>query len=351
MSDKPTRRRLLVGLGITLIVAGLVAPVILWNVAGQRRTNAIEGLARAPVGCDTTLDFVEAGTYIVFLEQSGTIDQVRGDCDVDGTFEGSSSADPDVQILDPDGDEVDLTRADGDVSYDDAGFEGTSIFTVDIDQADDHVIRVESSDDDTYAVAVGRDPNAGVNALIAGAVAAALVGLVGGLALVLLGARRKKVAPVGTGGWNNAAAPSGPTYYGQPGQVPQGPPVYGQPGPVGPPQFPAQYPPQYSPQAPGQYPPQAPAQYPPQAPAQYPQQAPNQYPQSFGQQAQPPSWSTPPPAPPSPDWRPATPQTNSDSAEWGQSASSPAETVVPDADYLARLEAERNRPQPPPPPT
>jgi hypothetical protein len=332
MSDKSSRRRLLIGLGVALVVAGIVVPVVLLNVSKQRTSNAIEGFARAPVGCDTTLDFVESGTYVLFLEQTGTLEEVRGDCDVDGSFQGSSSVDPEVQITDPDGNEIDLDRADGDISYDVPDFEGTSIFTVDIAEPNDHLIRVESSDNDTFVVAVGRDPNAGASALTAAAIGSGLAGLLGGLTLVILGSRRKKVTPAGAGGWSPSAPGTGPVYYGQPGQSPQGPPVYGQPGPVAPPQFPQQYPQQF--------------------PAQYPQQqAQAPYPPNYGQQ---PSWSTPPPPPePSSSWPPAPhvpsgPADNVHPVDWSPSGSSP-DTVVPDADYLARLQAERNRQQPPPP--
>jgi hypothetical protein len=307
----------------------VVASFVLAQVAGQRRDSAVEGFARAPVGCDTTLDFVDSGTYTVYLERVGRVDGARGNCEVDGSYNVGPDPDVSVQIVDPDGNELDLDRSSGDVSYDAAGFEGESIFTVEIEETNDHTIRVESSDDETFAVAVGRDPADGVAALQVGALASAVVGVLGGLIVLVSALRRRRSTATTTGGaWNPGAPGQAPVYYGQPGQVPQGPPVYGQPGQTSPPQYPPQqqYPQQYPPQQ--QYPAQ---QYQPQYPPQPPQVG---VPPNYGQQ---PSWSTPPPPPPTSAQPPV---------DWSQASS---ETVVPDADYYARLQAEQNRQQPPPP--
>jgi hypothetical protein len=58
MSGSSSRRRLWIALGAICIVGGLVAAALLWNGASQRRSTAIENFARAPIGCDTTLDFI-----------------------------------------------------------------------------------------------------------------------------------------------------------------------------------------------------------------------------------------------------------------------------------------------------
>ncbi len=99
-----------------------------------------------PVGCDTTLDFVETGEYFVFIESAGRLDGIRGDCDVEGAYDiGSATPDVDITIVDPDGQPVDLDRTVTDLEYSEAGFVGAAAFTIDIAETDDHVVRVESA--------------------------------------------------------------------------------------------------------------------------------------------------------------------------------------------------------------
>ncbi|MEP6295680.1 MAG: hypothetical protein ABJ382_00005, partial [Ilumatobacter sp.] len=207
MSGSSSRRGVWIALGAISIVAGLVGAVLLWNGASQRRSNTVESFARAPIGCDTTLDFIEPGEYLLFLETAGTLDGVRGTCDVEGAFDNSDGDAPDVDIMlfDPDSNEIDFDSISGDVEYDEGNFRGVAIGSVEIEDTDDHVIRVEAEGvDDVFAVAVGRDPNDGVAALRIGAVAAGLIGLLVGLALVLNGSR-KTSATVAAGQWNPAA--------------------------------------------------------------------------------------------------------------------------------------------------
>ena len=400
MAASSSRRGVLIGLGALAVIAGLVAAVALWNIGGDRRRDAVENFARAPVGCDTTLDFVETGTFLVFVETSGRVDGIRGDCDVSGTYDvRNGRPDVDLTVLDPEGDPVDVERSSADVGYDEDGFVGQARYSIDIGATDDHVFRVESSDDDVFVVAVGRDPNAGVAALRGGAAAAGIVGLVIGLVLILLGARPARATVVAVP-WN----PAGPGFV--PGQVPQGPPVYG--NQVGPPQFPVPYtdPPHQSGPPLGQQPQFGVAQQPPpeqfRQPPSPPQHPPPQHPRAVqsAPYARPPSdpYGVPqpsdqvPPPPPSPPIAPQ-PSFGDDVPAWGSGTawsdeqsgngvrspvphdpagrvqpiewapqsldddtSVPLDTAPPDADFIARLRAERaddadtdRRPPPPPP--
>ena len=113
--------------------------------------------------------------------------------------------------------------------------------TIDIAETNDHVVRVESTDNEVFVVAVGRDPNAGVAALRGGAAAVGILALLLGAGLILLGARRSK-ATIDAPQWPpGAGAPPPPFTY---GPAPQGPPVYGQP--VGPPPYAQPGPPPYA---------------------------------------------------------------------------------------------------------
>jgi hypothetical protein len=120
------------------------------------------------------------------------LDGVRGDCDVEGAYDNDEGFVPDIEItlVDPGGNEIDLDRSFGEVVYDAAGFRGVALRSVDIEEIDDHVLRAESNADDVVVIAVGRDPGEGVAVLRASAIAAAWIGLLAGLALLLVGARR-----------------------------------------------------------------------------------------------------------------------------------------------------------------
>ncbi len=247
MAQSSSRRSILIGLGALAMAVGVVGAVALWTIGGERRSDAVAGFARAPVGCDTTLDFVETGEYFVFIERAGRLDGIRGDCDVEGAYDvGAVTPDADIAIVDPEGQPIALDRTVTDLEYSQGGFVGAAAFTIDITETDDHVVRVESPADEVFVVAVGRDPNEGVAALRGGAAAVGILGLLLGAGLILLGARRARVE-VAAPQWAPGAAAQPSPFV--PGQAPQGPPVYGQP--AGPPSF--GQPPQYGQQAPPQY--------------------------------------------------------------------------------------------------
>lgn len=228
------RRRPLIALGVVCIVAGLATAAVLWIAATDRRSNAIAAFARAPVGCDTTLDFVEPGEYVLFVESAGRLSDVRGDCDVTGEFDvGVGPPNAQIALIDPDGESVELEPVESSgLAYDDGGYVGTAAFRVDIADTSDHVIRVDSADQATFAVAVGRDPSDGVAALRVGGLAAAAVGLGIGLAALIAGTRRRSSAPSVPAPGTGSEWQTGPY---TPGRPPSGPPVYGRPD--GPPPY------------------------------------------------------------------------------------------------------------------
>ncbi|MFK8026023.1 MAG: hypothetical protein AB8G26_18860 [Ilumatobacter sp.] len=365
--------RLLTTLGVLLLIAGLVGAVVLVFAAGERRANAVEGFARAPVGCDTTLDFAESGEYFVYVERIGSIAGVRGDCDAPETYELSDdSVSVDITLVDPDGAPLDVDRALDDIDYDVDGFAGSARFVIDIAVSGDHVMRVES-DSSGFAVAIGPDPSQGATALIGGAVAAALVGLLVGGLLILIGRKRaRSIAPV-------AAQAYVPPPFTPVGHAPQGPPTYTQPGgpvaygqPEGsspppawqqPPSAPTSPPGAFSapppPPAPGSPQPPAPAAPPSWAPAPPPPApsvpAPSAAPQIPGE----PMWLAPgsDSAPPSP--APAPPDAGRPVDQWAQSApgsGDPDATIRiqpsqerADQDSTVERPAQRDAPPPPPP--
>jgi len=210
----------------------------IWLAADQRLDDAVAGMARAPVGCDTVLDFDTGGTYLLFVETKGELDEVRGDCDVDTDIEWDGDELPSLTLtlLGPDGGEVQLDADDG-VDYDTGTSAGTSVQSVDIEVPGDHTLRVES-DDSGFAIAVGRDPNDGVLLLRLFAVGVALVGIVTGVAL-LLRTRAQGVTAVATDERWMPQPGAQPQWPMSPPGFPAPPPTTGTTAVVGPPTGPA----------------------------------------------------------------------------------------------------------------
>lgn len=228
-----SRRRRAVVLGSVLLVVGLVGAVVLWAAGGSRRTNAIKNFARAPIGCDTTLDFAEPGSYLLFVETAGRLEDVRGDCDAPSDYDvGADRPNVEVTMIDPDGEELALDDASGVVSYSSDGFVGGAVFRVEVAEAADHVVRVESRQEASFAVAIGRDPDAGVALLRGLGVAVGVIGLAAGLGLILAGGRHEETGPAGP--WT-PAPPDQPVWG---ATAPTQPPYRQPPSPAGQPPFP-----------------------------------------------------------------------------------------------------------------
>lgn len=239
-TENGTRRRPLIVVGTIVMVVGVVAAGLLWFAAGERLQSAVDSLAPAPVGCDTTLQFDQTGIYYVYAETSGAVGNLDGDCENDDREYRDGGTDLDIALFDG-GDEVDLDES-GDITYDAGSSEGRSLYAIDISDTGDYVLRVEGSDDDVVA-RVGGDPNGGVGALRAGAVASVIVGLLAGALFLLLGMRRQDAPrPDDTPGPPTAWRPA-PSLGDVP--VPLGPPLNHGPGttmpqpPVSPPAAPA----------------------------------------------------------------------------------------------------------------
>lgn len=251
---KGGRRKGLLGLGIVLLLGGVGTGAALYVTSGSQYDEAVENLQRAPVGCDTEFDFTGSGTFIFYTETKGQIGEIRGDCENTETdYEHDGRVRATLTLTDDNGDEVDLSRKSG-VDYDAAGYVGTAIRSVDIEEPGTYTLSVESDDDD-FAIAVGRDPQSDADSLKTIGIIVAIAGLVLGLLFILLGMRRKAVPAVangggfgsgGAGGFGGFAPvpPSAPGQFGSPGSPQPGgfgtPQPYEQPGPpmVQPPQQP-----------------------------------------------------------------------------------------------------------------
>jgi hypothetical protein len=236
-------------IGLAVVVAGLAGAVALYLLSQQRDDDAIRNLARAPVGCDTTMSFEDTGKFYVYIEHRGTLEKLEGNCD-DFPEDYSRDADdqPLVEItIRGSGLVLDLDRPD-DITYSlDDSFAGTAKWQVDVESTGNYVVKVESDEND-FVVAVGRDPAHAGDTLRLGAIASGIAGVVLGSSLALVGKRRGRRArrletayTAAVPGWamGTSAAPSTPPIM-QPPQTrpfpaPQGAGEWAPVGPVGPP--------------------------------------------------------------------------------------------------------------------
>lgn len=196
MTARSRGRGVAAALGLFLLLAGLIAGGVLYVFAEQRPGRAVDGFARAPVGCTTTLEFSETGTFYLYEEVGSPIDTAANGCE---PF-ASIGRDFEVEFT------GDLTPAsaqpDTSVTYDTDGVEGRSIERLEITRPGQYSVAV-LGDDTTIVAALGRNPTDGVDDLRRAALISAAVGVVLGLLLLTLSGRRSKRAAT-------AGVPDGP---------------------------------------------------------------------------------------------------------------------------------------------
>jgi hypothetical protein len=191
-------RGAIAAIGLILLFAGVVGGAVLWVLADREPNKAAESFARAAPGCTTTLTFGEPGEFFVYEELSGVAQAVEG-CQP-STLPGRAFT---FTVTTANGTEVPRVE-DTSMSYDlDVGA-ATSVARITIEQAGDYRINV-LGDDPAIVAAVGGDPEADVEQLRRGAIAAAAGGVVLGLLLLWLAGRRSKRAATFAGpldpGW------------------------------------------------------------------------------------------------------------------------------------------------------
>jgi hypothetical protein len=188
MAIKSKGRGTAAAFGLLLLFAGLVGGAVLYMLSVRRPADAVDGFARAPVGCTTTLRFTETGTFYVFEDLGPVIEVPDGGCEP--TADPAQTFAFDMQG--PDGPVV--PRADASLSYDTDDYVGNSVARVEIDVAGEYEV-VVVGDDPAVVAAIGRDPDDGVDDLRQRAIAVAIIGVVlGGLLLLLAGRRSKQAA-------------------------------------------------------------------------------------------------------------------------------------------------------------
>ena len=208
------RRKGMLTAGIIVLLVGVIGGGALLVTGGKNYEDAVKDLARAPIGCTTSLEFDKTGTFTVYIETEGEVGNLRGDCansDADYSRSDDDLPSPDLVLTNEDGDEIDIDDDDS-KDYDISGFVGQSIGSIEIEETGSYELTV-NSDEDEFAIAIGKDPQE--NAKLAGVGLIALIaGGVLGIVLIVLGMRRKPVPPGGVDGTGGVPAgfPPQPQY-------------------------------------------------------------------------------------------------------------------------------------------
>jgi hypothetical protein len=200
--------------GVAVVAGGLVTGVALAVAAIAVQGQTVEGFARAPVGCTTTLQFDTDDTFTLFVETKGRVADTGGDCEGSGaTYSRRDDNPPRVELtLLDDGDGAVTLGDANDYTYDTGDFVGTSFATADITAAGTYRLTVSSEDSD-FAIAIGRDPTRDSAIYLAAGITIAGLAVLIGVLLVVLGVLQKSSTPTaGTGGvsvpWSGRAGPS-----------------------------------------------------------------------------------------------------------------------------------------------
>jgi hypothetical protein len=229
MSTRSGRRGWMLAVGVVVLVGLLGTSLALMLAAGERRSDNVAGFARAPVGCDTTLDFEATGRFVLYVETTGEFGQLAGECDAPLRYDRvpNDVIEPSLVLLDATGTELTLDESDPD-DYDVDGYVGSSLRTVEISTPGDHLLTVASVDGEPFAVAVGRSVDDGVALLRWGAIAAAIAGLLLGGFFLVMGSRRPPAPDPVPAPWtpDEASWPSSPPGF------PIPPPTTGATGPA-----------------------------------------------------------------------------------------------------------------------
>jgi hypothetical protein len=204
---KGKRRKGLIILGLILLIGGLLAGGAVAVKSMSNYEEAVKSLARAPVGCTTTLVFDKPSTFTVYIETKGKLGELSGDCESNGsdyTHSGDKLPKVSLTLVDSKGAEVTMDRG-ASASYDVKGYQGTAVRSVSIEQAGTYRLNVESDDTD-FAVAIGKNPKKDSDLLKAIGGGVGLVGLVLGLLFLILGLRRRRPGPA----MADVRSPAGP---------------------------------------------------------------------------------------------------------------------------------------------
>lgn len=217
------------------------------------KASTVEGFARAPIGCTTTLEFDETDTFTLYAETRGRVDDTGGGCSLSGSSFEHTGAVPELTLamVGPSGGVVTIGDP-NDFSYDITDFTGSSYATVKVPATGTYRLTV-TGDADDLVVAIGRDPERDSIVWVAAGMTIAVLGMAIGLVLVVLGMRRKPVPPAAPPVWGMTVGTNSVGYHpvGSPPPLHMPPPPGPGPWTTLPPPPPPGPPPGRPPDAPG----------------------------------------------------------------------------------------------------
>lgn len=225
-------RKGLVWAGTGAVVGALAVGVLSVVLTEITRNATVEGFARAPVGCTTTLEFDTEAVFTFFVETRGRTDDLGGDCAANGSEYDRGDDDPprvELTLVRDDGGQMTLDEYDG-TSYDTVDFAGTAVAQVTIEEAGTYRLTV-ASDEDDFAIAIGRDPGADVLLVQALGAALAVLLLALGAVLIVVGVRRPEppssdaAPPTSAGGTPTWVPPPPATTWPPSSSLPPGSPL------------------------------------------------------------------------------------------------------------------------------
>ena len=118
--------------------------------AAPSLSSIVETFVRAPVGCTSTIQFTETGTFYVY-EETGDTDESFGSC----TPIADPLTDFDFTLRGPSGTAA-RAQQDTTISYDTETRRGTSVASIEINETGDYYIEVVGDDPNVLA-AIGRN--------------------------------------------------------------------------------------------------------------------------------------------------------------------------------------------------
>src|SRR3954469_13867067 len=77
---KGKRRKGLMITGLIVLLVGVLGGAAIIAYGMSRYKEAVNSLARAPVGCTATLVFDKADSFTVYIETKGKLGELSGDC-------------------------------------------------------------------------------------------------------------------------------------------------------------------------------------------------------------------------------------------------------------------------------
>ena len=191
MSSRKSRSILWVVGGVLAIGGVSVGVEVL-----RKTEDKIADMVRTPSGCESNVRFTGTGEFFVYVETKGVVGDL-GDCGNDErVYSLDRTPDAEVMITSLDGAAVEL-KDDSSVEYSTTDFAGVSVFSFDVNRADEFVVSV-GGDADTV-VAIGRNvaPESQPAFMIAAfTMLAGIIVMITALAQTISSRRRSRRAPL-----------------------------------------------------------------------------------------------------------------------------------------------------------